>query len=275
LSAIYEDIYLIVMEILLTVVNVCPLYPHPALLLDGAWNGKRHKYIAISDLHIGFESAMCTKGITIDSSLLLEEMLSEIFDLVKIYHVDGVALLGDLKNTIGYISKDEWERIPKFLKLLSDSVDVYLIPGNHDGNIRLLIPQNVHMISNKGMFLNNDTLLIHGHTMPLKVRPTTKRIVMGHIHPIFQKSGSVIRGQRVWLYLKVKREAIFLSAKGTLDIIVIPTFNKYLFAERHSIKSVSPLLNKAIKDNAIERAMVITLDGSIIEDKIAILGSVI
>jgi hypothetical protein len=60
-----------------------------------------------------------------------------------------------------------------------------------------------------------------------------------------------------------------------LDIIVTPTFNKYLFAERHSIKSVSPLLNKAIKDNAIERAMVITLDGSIIEDKIAILGSVI
>lgn len=256
-------------------VNVCPLYPHPALLLDGVWNGKRHKYIAISDLHIGFESAICTKGITIDSNLLLDEMLNEIFDLVNTYHVDGVVLLGDLKNSIGSITKNEWEKIPKFLKLLSDSLDVYLVPGNHDGNIRFLIPQNVQVVSNKGMFLNNDTLLVHGHTMPLKLRPTTKRIVMGHIHPIFQKSGSIIGGQRVWLYLKVKREAIFLSAKGILDIIVVPTFNRYLFAERHSIKSVSPILHKAIKDNAIERSMVVTLNGSIIEDTTAVLGSVI
>jgi metallophosphoesterase superfamily enzyme len=113
--------------------------------------------------------------------------------------------------------------------------------------------------------------------MPSRIRSSIKRIVMGHIHPIFQKSTSVISGQRVWIYLKVKRENMFLGVEGILDIIVIPTFNKYLFAapERRSRKPISPLIKKALKGNAVQQAMIVTLDGSIVGDTTTTLESVI
>ena len=250
------------------VIKICPLYPHPALLIDGVWNEKGRKYIAISDLHIGFESELYRKGITIDSNLLLKEIIKELFDLIKIYQADGIILLGDLKNTIGSISKQEWDKIPQFFKSLSEYTDVYLVPGNHDSNIRFLTPSNVNMTSSKGMIID-DTLLVHGHTMPsYNIRSTIKRIVMGHIHPIFLKSSSVINGQRVWVYLKARKEIIFPDIDGILDIIIIPTFNRYLYAtnERSYGRSVSPLINRALKDNAIQQAMIVTLNGSIVGD---------
>jgi uncharacterized protein len=259
------------------VVNIYPLYPHAALLLDGVWDRKQHKYIAISDLHLGFESELDAKGIVIDSNLLLHEMLNELFDLIKIHKIEGIILLGDIKSHIGPISKKEWDIIPQFFKSLSEYTNVYLIPGNHDSNIRFLTPLNINMIGSRGMVLD-DTLLIHGHTMPSRTRPSIRRIVMGHIHPIFTKDGSVINGQRVWIYLKVKKETIFPDIEGTLDIIVVPTFNKFLYRINNKRdyyrKSISPIINRALKDNAIQQGLIITLLGSIVGDT-AMLYSII
>jgi putative SbcD/Mre11-related phosphoesterase len=250
------------------VVKIYPLYPHPALLLDGVWDRKQHRYIAISDLHLGFESELDAKGIIIDSTLLLHEMLDELFDLIKVHKIDGIILLGDIKSHIGPINKNEWDIIPQFFKSLSEYTNVYLIPGNHDSNIRFLASLNIHMISNRGMVLD-DTLLIHGHTMPSNTRTSVRRIVMGHIHPIFMKDSSVINGQRVWMYLKVKKEAIFPHIEGMLDIVVVPTFNKFLYRinkRDYRRKSISPLINRALKDNAIQQGLIITLLGSIVGD---------
>lgn len=80
------------MYIFSTVINVRPLHPQPVLLLEGIWNGKGHKYIAISDLHIGLESALYTKGITMDSNVLVKEMLEEISNIIKFHQIDGLVL---------------------------------------------------------------------------------------------------------------------------------------------------------------------------------------
>jgi hypothetical protein len=91
---------------------------------------------------------------------------------------------------------------------------------------------------------------------------------MGHIHPIFTKDDSVINGQRVWIYLKVKKETIFPNIEGMLDIIVVPTFNKFLYRinkRDYYRKSISPIINRALKDNAIQQGLIITLLGSIVE----------
>jgi uncharacterized protein len=248
--------------------KISTLHPYPALLVDAKWNDRRHKCIAISDLHIGFESELYSKGITLNFNLVVDEMVKDVIYLIKIQKADSVVILGDLKNTIGSISKEEWEKVPRFFKLISETADVYMVPGNHDGNIRFLAPSNINMISTSGLILS-DTLFIHGHSMPFSVGSTIKRIIMGHIHPIFIKTGSTINGQRVWIYLKVKMEAIWPRTKGMLDIIVVPSFNKYLFAmtEHGYRKSISPLISRVFKYNAIESAMVLTLDGSIIGDK--------
>ena len=223
--------------------------------------------MVISDLHIGFESYIYSRGITFDEQIFFDEIIRELSDLIKSNRVDSVILLGDLKSTVGSISKQERHKIPQFLKLLSEITDIYFVPGNHDSNIRFLMPENVNIISSKGMVLD-DTLLVHGHTIPTIARSYIKKIVMGHIHPVFLRYNSVINGQRVWIYLKIIKDVIFPKTQGTVDLVIVPAFNRYLYAinERRHTKSISPIIAKAIKSNAVQQALVVSLDGSIVGD---------
>lgn len=235
------------------------LHPHPAVLVETDL-----RYVAISDLHIGFENQLSGRGIDISSDRYLDEMLDELSCIIKKEKADALLLLGDIKSSVHTVTKAEWRNIPEFLQKLSKMCKVFLVPGNHDGGIQHLVPKEVRMISNRGMILD-DTLLVHGHTMPNKTSASVSRIVMGHIHPIFVKEGSVLSGQRVWVYLKVNKQQIFSDAKGMLDIIVLPSFNKYFYYSMQSKtyrKSISPIVNKALQK--VSKAMVLTLDGSIL-----------
>lgn len=235
------------------------LHPHAALLME-----TDKKYIIISDLHIGFESKLSRDGINIDPQMHLEEMIEEISSMIRKEKPYAVILLGDIKSSVHTITKTEWRSIPEFLQKLSDMTKLILVPGNHDGSIRHLVPAAVRMASNKGMLLD-DTLLIHGHTMPGRTASRARRIVMGHIHPVFMKRGSVLNGQRTWVYLRARKESVFADSSGVLDIVVVPSFNRYLHYSTHGKayrKSISPIIKKAV--NSMEKAMVTTLDGSII-----------
>jgi uncharacterized protein len=247
------------------VITIRPIPSKAALIIDEQTKGLR--YLVISDLHIGFESQISTRGINIDEQTYFDEIKKELSDLIKLKKIDAVILLGDLKNTIRSISKYEWQIIPQFFKFLSAVTDIYLVPGNHDSNIRFLIPEIVNVMGSRGMVLD-DTLLIHGHTMPTIAKGNVKRIVMGHIHPVFFRHNSVINGQRIWIYLKIIKKAIFPATQGDLDIVIVPAFNRYLYAinERHHTQSISPIIVKAIKANAVQQALLVSLDGSIVGD---------
>jgi putative SbcD/Mre11-related phosphoesterase len=245
------------------VVSISPIHSKAALLIDE--DTKKRRYMVISDLHIGFESHINTRGITFDEMTFFDEMIRELSDLIESNKVQALILLGDLKSTVGSISRQEWQKIPLFFKLLSEITDIYFVPGNHDSNIRFLMPENINVMGSKGMVLD-DTLLVHGHTMPTTARSYIKKIVMGHIHPVFLRHNSVINGQRVWIYLKIIKEALFPGSQGTLDLIILPAYNRYLYAinERRYTKSISPIIDKAIKSNAVQQALVVSLDGSIV-----------
>ncbi|MEM2760231.1 MAG: metallophosphoesterase [Nitrososphaerales archaeon] len=234
------------------------LHPHPAILLEA-----EQRYVVISDLHIGFESMFTTRGVNLSSDTYVDEMLDELHSIIMKEKPDAVILLGDIKSSVHTITRSEWINIPKFLQSLSKVAKVFLIPGNHDGNIRHLVPRSVIMMSNKGMLLD-DTLLIHGHTTPTKTG-TVNRIIMGHVHPVFLRQGSAVSGQRVWIYLKADKQKIFSNRKGIFDIIVMPSFNKYFYysmQSSHYRKSISPILKKVTEK--VESAIVSTLDGSIV-----------
>lgn len=257
-------------------IRILPLYPEPALLLIEEQNDlPARRYIVVSDLHLGFESTLDTKGIFIDSNLYVTEIISQIVQLIQSHKPEAVVLLGDLKSTVGSISRDEWNKVPYFLKTISNYVDIYFIPGNHDANIRFLMPDTVNVFGMSGMLLNS-TLLLHGHSMPSMARLShVKRIIMGHIHPVFLKQGSLLNGQRVWLHFKVKKEGLIsrnikhaFQTSDLVEIVVIPAFNKYLYAisKKQYKKSISPIISRVIKQNAIEEAYITTLDGSLIGD---------
>lgn len=233
------------------------------------------RYVVVSDLHIGLEAELGAKGITVQSSLM-REMQEEILSLLSREKAAGLILLGDIKNTVGAISKQEWGDIPAFFKSLSSAADVYLAPGNHDSNIRHLVPDSVNVAASKGMVIG-DTLFVHGHSMPTGTRSHVRRIVMGHVHPVFLKKGSVVNGERVWISIQAKKEALFSSEQGAIDIVVVPSFNRYLYSsgERGNYrKSTSPITSRIMDAKAVERCMVITLDGSIVGDE-SVLTSVL
>lgn len=239
--------------------KVRPLHPHAALLLEN-----ERRYVAVADLHIGLEAELFAKGVSMPS--IVPAMVNELLQLVKQEQADGVVLLGDIKHTLGSISKQEWDEIPAFLKQLTARADVYLVPGNHDGNIRHLLPSSVNAVSTKGMTLG-DTLLMHGHSMPSEVRANVARIVIGHVHPVFVKRGSVVHGQRVWIYMQARKEALFPSTEGMVEVVVVPSFNPHLHATgEHYRKSISPIITRVMQCGAVEKCIVATLDGSIVGD---------
>lgn len=261
-----------------TLVKVRPLYPHAALLAEDEYGDRR--YVVVSDLHIGLEAGLGARGITVQSSLM-REMQQELLSLMSKENAAGLVLLGDIKNTVGAtISRQEWDDIPAFFKDLSSAADeVYLVPGNHDSNIRHLIPGSVNVATSKGMVIG-DTLFVHGHSMPSDTRSHVHRIVMGHVHPVFSKKGSVVSGERVWISIQAKKEALFPSEHGSIDIIVVPSFNKYLYPSGERVfhyrrKSISPITSRIMDSpRAVERCMAITLDGSIVGDDESVLESV-
>jgi len=241
--------------------NARPVRPHAALLLEG-----KKRYVAVSDLHIGLEAELGGRGITVKSNLV-GEMQEELLSLISSQQADGLVLLGDIKNTVGSISKQEWDDVPDLFKKLSSVTDVYLVPGNHDGNIRHLVPDSVNVIGSKGMVIE-DTLFLHGHSLPSDARSHVGRIVMGHLHPVFIKSGSVVNGQRVWISMQVKKEALF-AEQGPLEVIIVPSFNRYLYAEgRGPRRSQSPVVSRLTSSpDLIQKCVIATLDGSIVGDE--------
>ena len=244
-----------------------PINFHAALLLEYVnKEGEKKKFLVISDLHLGSETEVIKKGINIDSRGMSRDLLREIKELKALYSFNGVIILGDLKSSILHITKNEWETIPIFLKELSLDMDIFLIPGNHDVNINLLVPESIMVCKSSGLVID-DILFIHGHTIPEKTQININKIIMGHIHPIFINTNSIVHGKRLWIYLKVKKESIFgLKSRGIIEIIIIPTFNKYFYSLRYhkESKSISPLIRQLINNDAILSGLLFTLEGSLI-----------
>jgi len=151
--------------------------------------------------------------------------------------------------------------VPSFFENITKSNDTILVPGNHDANIEKLIPNGIALASSKGIIID-DILLTHGHTMPSENFSQVNTIVMGHIHPVFFQKESLINGERVWISIKSKKQKIFHSKSGEVEVIILPSFNRYFYATQKKFykKSISPIIEKM----DVIQAKIVTLDGTII-----------
>ena len=228
----------------------------PALILEG-----KKKYLIVTDIHIGFENKLASNDIFIGKNSTINETIQELLEIIDTVNPDAVILLGDIKSSIKSISRNEWEEVPKFFEKIREKCDVILVPGNHDANIQKLVPDNISMISSTGMIEEN-ILLTHGHTMPSENFSQVNTIVMGHVHPVFFQKESLINGERVWVSIKCKKQKIFHSKSGELEVIILPSFNRYFYATHKKFykKSISPIIEKM----DVIQAKIVTLDGTII-----------
>jgi len=242
------------------VVNTKIIPSQPALILEG-----KNRSLIVSDLHIGFESKFATNEIFLGKYTTIDETITSIEQIIDSSKVDSLILLGDIKSSIKSISKSEWQEIPKFFEKMKEKVETIMIPGNHDANIQRLIPEGVSLVSSTGLVLEN-SLLTHGHVMPSENFSHVDKIIMGHVHPVFFQEDSVLNGLRVWISIKTEKQQVFPSTSGELEIIIVPSFNKYFYAtqKKQYKKSISPILER-IKEYT--SAKVVTLDGTIIGDE--------
>ena len=232
----------------------------PALVIEG-----QNKSLVVTDLHIGFESKLASNNIFVGKNTSINETISDLETIIDSIKPNSLILLGDIKSSIKSISKNEWEDVPLFFEKIKNKVETILIPGNHDANIGKLVPEGITLISSTGLVSEN-ILLTHGHTLPSENFSHVDKIIMGHVHPVFFQEESVLNGQRVWISIRTDKQMLFPSTKGDLEIIVVPSFNKYFYAthKKQYKKSISPILEKIKK---ISLAKIVTLDGTIIGDE--------
>ena len=237
--------------------KIIPRYP--ALMIEGTT-----KSLVITDLHLGFENNLSFNNVFLGKNKTVIEITKEIEKIIKKTKPDSLILLGDVKSGIKSITKTEWETVPIFFENITKLIDTILVPGNHDANIEKLVPNGITLASSKGIIID-DILLTHGHTMPTENFSQVNTIVMGHVHPVFFQEESLINGERVWASIKCEKRKIFLSKSGELELIILPSFNKYFYTTQKKFykKSISPIIEKM---NVI-RAKIVTLDGTIIGDE--------
>ena len=253
------------MDVFLMVeIKIVPFYP--ALMIQG-----EQKSLVVTDLHLGFEDNLSLNNISVGKNTTTLETIKEIEKILDMTQPDSIILLGDIKSGIKSITKSEWKDVPLFFEKINEKVNVILVPGNHDASIQQLIPKEITLVSSKGIIVD-DLLLTHGHTMPSENFSHVNKIVMGHVHPVFFQEKSLINGKRVWVSLKCKKQKIFPSKSGELEITIIPSFNKYFYATQKKFykKAISPILERM----DVLEARIVTLDGTIIGNE-SLLSNVI
>ena len=239
---------------------------YPALMIEGT-----KKSLVVTDLHLGFESNLSLNNVFLGKNKTVIEITKEIEKIIKKTKPDSLILLGDIKSGIKSITKTEWDVVPVFFERINKLIDTVLVPGNHDANIEKLMPNGITLASSKGIIVD-DILLTHGHTMPTENFSQVNTIIMGHVHPVFFQEDSLINGERVLISIKCKKQKIFSSRSGELELIILPSFNRYFYTTQKKFykKSISPIIEKM---NVI-KAKIVTLDGTIIGDE-QLLSSVI
>ncbi len=210
-----------------------PLIPFPALFLEEI------KTLVITDLHIGWEFCLASQGIYVPSQV--ERLLSKTLSALEASEAEELLVIGDVKHTIAKAEIEEWHDIPFFFeKILEKVTSISIVPGNHDGNLEALLPEEVKIYPSSGITMG-DTLFFHGHKIPSpEVLFNCTRIITGHIHPKIVLKDSMggktllqvwvkttCRGAKLLEIIK-KRYNFKKPLPSRIECTIIPSFNDLL-----------------------------------------------
>jgi len=141
--------------------------------------------LLISDLHLGFEEEISEeKGVHFP--LQHVNILERVETLVNKYDAEMLYVMGDVKHTIMTDVPYNWDILPDFMSDLSGIVKTVVIPGNHDGDLEVLLPRDVELADVRGVLIGKGekkVSLIHGHAWPAPDLLDASLFIMGHSHP--------------------------------------------------------------------------------------------
>ncbi len=178
--------------------------------------------LVIADTHIGYEGEIRLKGIKLPS--LTKRILARVLSLAEKTSARRLLILGDLKHTVYGPRGLEWMDIPAFMRKIIEKFDwVGVVPGNHDGDLYTVLPEEVELMDPDGVLLNG-VFFTHGHkrvdTILKKRRgETVKTVVVGHFHPAVELVDDL--GYRYVIPVWVKGRL-----SGAVEILLMPAFNE-------------------------------------------------
>ena len=236
-----------------------PIPNEPALLLT-----TKKRILIIADLHIGIEAELKEAGINIPSQI--EKITAHLNDLCFHNKVDEVIIVGDVKHNVPLTSRQEHYEIPSIFQGLKENVNqVHVIPGNHDGNLKNLLPKWVNFHPTKG-FIYEGIGFFHGHTWPNDEVMQCKNVIIAHEHPSIQFIETL--GERDSRFCWVR--ANFLSEptqkrypKSNPELIILPAFNELCGGRAlndRDNKFLSPIITNKLVD--MDNAGIYLLDGT-------------
>jgi len=155
--------------------------------------------LVVTDLHIGVETSYRDRGVMIPSQI--KKLTERLKNPIQQTDVNKLIVLGDLKHNVHGSSWQEQKEIPKFLNKLTNHVSISIIPGNHDGNLKKIIPKNkkIKLLNNRGTIVD-EVGLVHGHTWPKPEIMQCKNILIGHNHPVIEfNDGFKKHRKKAWI----------------------------------------------------------------------------
>ncbi|MBC7120828.1 MAG: metallophosphoesterase [Candidatus Methanosuratus sp.] len=148
---------------------------HPVLFLPG------YSSLVISDLHIGYESALRQKGVFLPQDSYIA-MRQRIEGLISATSAKRLVILGDLKHEFGKPSSQEWVEVKDLLESLrSIGVETHVVRGNHDNYVIAILSRYDVQLHEKFLLLDYIALL-HGH-VAIDIPKSARVIIIGHEHP--------------------------------------------------------------------------------------------
>lgn len=225
------------------------------------------KTLVIADLHLGLEHQLYQNGIIIaPQAEKFKKTIDKLIDLTK---AKTLIILGDIKHKVPGISFRELKEIPKLLNPLIEKIDVILTKGNHDVELKDLIPKSMKVYGSRGFKLGKYGFF-HGHAWPSKQLMQCDKLFMAHIHPAIEfKDKFGFRAiEQVWVRGKLNKELVKkkyrIKKTGKLQAIILPAFNRILggIALNTIVKDeyIGPLLANRILD--VDKSKAYLLDGT-------------
>lgn len=267
-----------------------PLSPHPAALFR---NG-RDQGMVVSDLHLGWETALSEKGIFVPAQM--PKLLSKLESLISEFKPAELLILGDVKYSVAAAYRGEWHDVPDFFESLRNHIDhICIVRGNHDGGLEPLLPSKVKVLPSSGVVVGGIGFF-HGHRWPALSLLGCRTLVMGHVHPVvvFRDIAGFRTTKQVWIRAVVDGRGltrVLLDKHGikvegsvektlwrccrvrplTEELFIMPSFNEFLggrplnerkaMGER-SARAVGPVLRSDVVD--LDHAEAYLLDGTLL-----------
>lgn len=234
---------------------VKPIYKECAAYVED------EKALIIADLHIGIEYEFYEQGIYVGSKV--DVLANRVANLLSRTNAEELVILGDLKHVVPTSPPSQRKDISRFFQILGP-IEVILVPGNHDGGIRKVVPENVKVELSTGLVIKEGILgLVHGHSWPSKKVMECSTVIAAHTHPVVELKDPLGHSyfERCWVFSKVDAEKLEerYNLREEVELIVMPAFNPLCGGIAVNKEGIAEPLSKIVDPESIE---IYLLDGT-------------